>query len=65
MVEAGYVDRLLLSQDVCVKMQLRRYGAYGYAHILENIVPMLHQAGITQAQIATMTVDNPARLFPY
>ena len=65
MVEAGYTDRLLLSQDICVKMQLRRYGAYGYAHVLENIVPMLLRAGVTAEQIHTMTVGNPARLFPF
>jgi phosphotriesterase-related protein len=65
MVEAGYTDQLLLSQDICVKMQLRRYGAYGYAHILENIVPMLLRSGITQEQIDTMMMRNPARLFPF
>lgn len=65
MVEAGYTDRLLLSHDICVKMQLRRYGSCGYAHLLENIVPMLLHAGVTQAQIDAMTVRNPARLFPF
>jgi phosphotriesterase-related protein len=65
MIEAGYTERLLLSHDICVKMQLRRYGSCGYAHVLENIVPMLRHAGITQAQIDMMTVHNPARLFPF
>ena len=65
MVEAGYTDQLLLSQDICVKMQLRRYGSNGYAHVLENIVPMLLHAGVTQGQIDTMLVSNPARLFPF
>lgn len=65
MVEAGYASQLLLSQDICVKMQLRRYGAYGYAHILENIQPMLLRAGVTREQFETMTVHNPARLFPF
>jgi phosphotriesterase-related protein len=65
MIQAGYTERLLLSHDICVKMQLRRYGSCGYAHVLENIVPMLRHAGITQAQIDTMTIHNPARLFPF
>ncbi len=64
LVQAGYTDRLLLSHDICVKMQLRRYGLNGYAHVLENIAPMLRHFGVTGAQIRTMTVDNPARLFP-
>lgn len=65
MIEAGYADRLLLSQDVCVKMQLRQYGAFGYAHVLENIVPMLLRAGVTREQIDMMLVHNPARVFAY
>ena len=65
LIEEGYVERLLLSQDICVKMQLRRYGAYGYAHVLENIVPMLERAGVTQPQIRSMLVDNPARVYAH
>ncbi len=64
-VEAGFVGQLLLSQDICVKMQLRRYGAYGYAHILENIVPMALRVGLTREHFETMLVHNPARLFPF
>jgi phosphotriesterase-related protein len=65
MIEAGYADRLLLGQDICVKMQLRRYGGFGYAHVLANIVPMLMRAGVSPAQIDIMTIANPARLFPF
>ena len=65
LVQAGLSDRLLVSHDICVKMQLRRYGGYGYAHLLENVRPMLLRAGITETQIEMMTVHNPARLFPF
>ena len=65
LLEAGYAERLLLSHDICVKMQLRRYGAYGYAHLLENIVPMLRRQGVSQEQVQVMMVRNPARLFPF
>jgi phosphotriesterase-related protein len=65
MVEAGYTDQLLVSQDICVKMQLKRYGAYGYAHVLENVRPMLIRAGVSEGQIDRMMVRNPARLFPF
>jgi phosphotriesterase-related protein len=64
LVQAGYTDRLLLSHDICVKMQLRRYGLNGYAHVLENVAPMVRHFGVTEAQVRTMMVDNPARLFP-
>jgi phosphotriesterase-related protein len=65
LIEAGLADRLLLSHDICVKMQLRRYGACGYAHVLENIVPMLIHRGIPQAQVNQMLIYNPRELFPF
>ena len=33
LIEAGYADRVLLSQDVCTKAQLKRYGGTGYSFI--------------------------------
>src|SRR5262249_36972730 len=32
LISRGYVDRLLVSHDVCTKMQLVAYGGWGYAH---------------------------------
>jgi phosphotriesterase-related protein len=58
----GYDRQLLLSQDVCFKTNLRRYGGMGYAHILENIVPTLRGEGVSQEQIRNMLVENPKRL---
>jgi phosphotriesterase-related protein len=54
---------LLLSQDVFLKMMLTRYGGYGYGYILEHFVPRLRRHGVTDAQIDTMLVANPARVF--
>ncbi len=57
----GYLSQILLSCDVCLKTLLCSYGGYGYAHVLENIVPRLMEAGVTREQIDTMLIDNPAR----
>lgn len=65
LIDHGYVNQLLLSHDICAKMQLRRYGGWGYAHILEHIRPMMEWIGLTEKQFYTMTVENPARLFPF
>ena len=35
LVEKGYGDRLLLSQDVFLKMMLTRFGGFGYGYILK------------------------------
>ena len=31
LIEAGYEDRILLSQDVCTKIHLKAYGGTGYS----------------------------------
>lgn len=62
LIEAGFLDRILISQDVFTKSQLKRYGGWGYDHILVNVVPMMHRAGLTDGQIHRIMVDNPSRV---
>jgi phosphotriesterase-related protein len=58
----GHADRILLSQDVCHDAQLTRYEGEGYAYLAESFLPRLRAAGVSDAEIETMTVDNPRRL---
>ena len=62
LIEAGYLDRILMAQDTCLKTKLVRYGGQGYAHILRNILPQMRVRGITDEQIKALMVENPARL---
>jgi len=62
LVDVGYVDRILLSQDVCLKTYTRRYGGRGYDHILRTIVPMLRRIGLADTEINHMMIQNPARV---
>lgn len=61
LMEAGYERQLLLSQDVCTKMQLRHFGGMGYDHILRTIIPRLQKRGVPQATLDMMLVENPRR----
>lgn len=61
-IDAGYGDRLLISQDVCFPQHLEWFGGNGYAYLLTRFVPLLRDAGVTQAQIDTLLVENPARV---
>jgi phosphotriesterase-related protein len=63
LIEAGHGDQLLFSQDVCMKTDLRKYGGPGYAHVFENIVPMLRSIGVEDAAIDRVLIDNPRRAF--
>jgi phosphotriesterase-related protein len=58
----GHVERILLSQDVCHDSQLRRYGGNGYTYLADAFLPRLRAAGVSEAEIRTITVDNPRRL---
>ncbi|MEO1089695.1 MAG: phosphotriesterase-related protein [Pseudomonadota bacterium] len=63
LVDVGIGDRLLLSQDVFLKMMLSAYGGNGYAHVLERFVPRLRRHGVAEAAIRGLLVDNPRAVF--
>ena len=62
LLSRGHADRILLSQDVCHDSQLTRYGGQGYVYLAESFLPRLREAGVSAAEIETMTVLNPRRL---
>lgn len=43
LIDDGFVDKLLVSQDVCFKICLKKYGGQGYDHLLRNIFPLYDQ----------------------
>ena len=59
LIAQGFLQRILLSHDVCMKPHLRAYGGQGYDYVLTGFVPRLRQAGLSDEQIHTLTVDNP------
>ena len=62
LLERGHADRILLSQDVCSDDQLKRYDGAGYTYLMDTFLPRLRAAGVSDAEIETMTVANPRRL---
>ncbi len=62
LVDDGYADRIVLGQDVGVRTRLRRWGGWGYAHLLEHVVPIMRELGIRDDAVQAMLVANPARL---
>jgi phosphotriesterase-related protein len=61
LIDCGYLDNILVSQDVCSKMYTRTYGGCGYDHIQRTIIPMLKRADVSDAEIQRIMVDNPLR----
>ena len=63
LIDIGLVDRILLSQDVFLKIMLTRFGGFGYGFILKHFVPRLKRHGVEQSAIDRMLIDNPKTVF--
>jgi len=63
LIDAGFLDNLLLSQDVFLKMMLTRYGGFGYAYVLRHFLPRLLRHGVPQEALRRLMTDNPRRVF--
>jgi phosphotriesterase-related protein len=64
-IAAGYGSQVTISHDIDAKYSLVRHGGFGYAHILENIVPRMQKKGFQGADIQAIIVDNPRRLLTF
>ncbi len=65
LIEKGWIDQVVLAQDISLKIMREKYGGWGYGHILKRIVPRFRLEGLSDAQITTLLVDNPRRLLPF
>ena len=58
--QKGYAKQIIMANDVCLKVNLHKYGGWGYDHILRNIIPMMRDEGISEQDIVQITQINPA-----
>jgi predicted metal-dependent phosphotriesterase family hydrolase len=61
LVAAGFGDRILLSQDICLVSQFRAMGGSGYGYVLREFLPRLETAGIDLALLRAIVTEHPAR----
>lgn len=55
----GFGDRILLSQDVFLKMMLTVHGGNGYAHVQRHFLPRLRRLGLSRGDLDRLMIDNP------
>jgi len=70
LIHAGYIDRLLLSHDAGWYNPARPDGLpdegyRGYTALTMDFLPSLLEQGISNEQVQTITVNNPARAFAF
>jgi phosphotriesterase-related protein len=65
LVAEGYGRQVTISHDVGHKQSLVRYGGFGYAHIVENILPRMLSRGLRESDIETLVIETPRRLLSF
>jgi len=65
LLEAGYVDQLLLSSDFATPRALKKNGGPGLAQTVTVFGPMLSAAGVSAATLRQILVDNPRRFLAF
>ena len=63
LIDDGFGHKLLLSQDVFLKMMLTRYGGFGYAYVLRHFVPRLRRHGVPRRRSDACSSTIRARVF--
>ncbi|HEU4975687.1 MAG TPA: hypothetical protein VFT50_11400 [Baekduia sp.] len=62
LVGDGYGDRLVHSQDVCTKTQLRAFGGAGFDHLPRVVAPRMAEAGLSPEEIHRQLAGNALAL---
>lgn len=65
-IESGYGDQLLMTNDICLKCMLKYCGGAGYRHIFDDIVPQFAAYGIDETYLNQHILhDNPLAMLSY
>jgi predicted metal-dependent phosphotriesterase family hydrolase len=62
LAQMGYAKQILISSDTCRRSQLHANGGRGFDFVLTSFLPRLRNLGMTESEIANMTVDAPRKL---
>ena len=62
LLDAGFGDQLLLSQDVCGLIVERPENARRFAYLISDFLPKLRAAGASAEQIDQILVGTPRRV---
>lgn len=61
LIDAGRLNQLLLSHDVCFQQHLKKFGGGGYGYVPTVFAAELKSAGASEEQVRILLVDNPRR----
>lgn len=64
-LDAGYEDHVLLSADFASEPETKFNGGAGYSSVTGVFVPKLRYAGVSEATLHKILVDNPKRFLAF
>lgn len=62
LIEAGFGDHLVLSNDVSRRAYFTCAGGPGYLAVMRSVVPLLYNMGASEADVDKLLIHNPARI---
>ena len=62
LIEAGYADHIVLSNDVSRRTYFTTYGKFGYTAVMSEVVPLLKEYGISDENLNKLLKENIARI---
>ena len=65
LLDAGLTNRICLSSDFASQKYLRKNGGPGIDMTVTNFVPKLRRAGVNEATLQTILVENPRRVLTF
>lgn len=61
LIDRGFLDQIVISEDVCRKSNMKAFGGKGYDYLLRSFVPRMNKGGIDEEQTHKILVENPKR----
>jgi predicted metal-dependent phosphotriesterase family hydrolase len=65
LLDAGLVNRICLSSDFASEKNLRKNGGPGIDMTITDFVPRLRRAGVNEATLRTILIENPRRVLSF
>ena len=65
LIDRGHLDQIAISHDICYVSRLREKGGHGYAHIFQNVLPLMRDRDFDEDEIAAIMVETPKRLLAF
>lgn len=62
LIEQGYVNQIILSEDISRKSYYQSRGGHGYGYLTQVFLPELRANGVSETNIEQLLIKNPAAI---